>query len=53
MTVPIGIVRDFDEYIGWGIIAGGKIIAIVSASLFILFFQRYIFSGISAGTVES
>jgi multiple sugar transport system permease protein len=53
MTVPIGIVRYFDEYIDWGLVAGCKIIAIVSSILFILFFQPYNVSGITAGTAKS
>jgi ABC-type glycerol-3-phosphate transport system permease component len=53
MTVPIGIVRYFDEYIDWGLIAGSTIIAIIPAIIFILFFQRYIVSGITAGAVKN
>ncbi|UCF93124.1 MAG: carbohydrate ABC transporter permease [Desulfobacterales bacterium] len=53
MTVPIGIVRYFDEYIDWGLIAGSTVIAIIPAIVFILFFQRYIVSGITAGAVKS
>jgi multiple sugar transport system permease protein len=53
MTVPIGIVRYFDEYIDWGLIAGSTIIAIIPAIIFIIFFQRYIVSGITAGAVKN
>jgi len=53
MTVPIGIVRYFDEYIDWGLIAGSTVIAIIPAIIFILFFQRYIVSGITAGAVKN
>lgn len=53
MTVPIGIVRYFDEYIDWGLIAGSTIIAIIPAIIFIMFFQRYIVSGITAGAVKN
>ncbi len=53
MTVPIGIVRYFDEYIDWGLIAGSTVIAIIPAIIFIVFFQRYIVSGITAGAVKN
>ncbi len=53
MTVPIGIVRYFDEYIDWGLIAGSTVIAIIPAIIFIIFFQRYIVSGITAGAVKN
>jgi ABC-type glycerol-3-phosphate transport system permease component len=52
MTVPIGIVRYFDEYIDWGLVAGSTIIAIIPAVIFIVFFQRYIVGGITAGAVK-
>jgi multiple sugar transport system permease protein len=52
MTVPVGVVSYFDEYIDWGLIAGSTMIAIIPAAIFVIFFQRYIVSGIATGAVK-
>ena len=52
MTVPVGVVSYFDEYIDWGLIAGSTMIAIIPAAIFVIFFQRYIVSGITTGAVK-
>jgi ABC-type glycerol-3-phosphate transport system permease component len=52
-TIPVGL-YDFvgDFYIDWGSMCAAALIATVPAILFIIFFQKYIVSGLLAGAIK-
>jgi len=52
-TIPVGL-YDFvgDQYVDYGSMAAATIIACLPALLFVIFFSRYIVSGLLAGAVK-
>jgi len=52
-TLPVGIV-DFvaDAYIQWNLLSSASIITCIPALIFILFFQKFIVAGLTAGSVK-
>jgi multiple sugar transport system permease protein len=52
-TIPVGL-YDFvgDQYVDYGSMAAGTIIACLPALIFVVFFSRYIVSGLLAGAVK-
>ena len=52
-TIPVGL-YDFvgDFYIDWGSMCAAALIATLPAILFIIFFQKYIVSGLLTGAIK-
>lgn len=52
-TIPVGL-YDFvgDFYIDWGSMCAAALVATIPAILFIVFFQKYIVSGLLAGAIK-
>ena len=52
-TIPVGL-YDFvgDQYVDYGSMAAATIIACIPAVIFVIFFSRYIVSGLLAGAVK-
>jgi multiple sugar transport system permease protein len=53
ITIPVGLYNFLgDFYIDWGSMCAAALITTIPAILFIIFFQKYIVSGLLTGAIK-